>query len=128
MQYGEENSPFYGKLVAAALQQSRQDLADGTAQPEPLKNERRSNLGAARGDAVGAGLRAEEAQLIGEARKRLHQGVELAAGEEFVEAAEAGQDALFHLAVGPDVIDQEQIGSGPVGLRADEQGYAPVSP
>jgi hypothetical protein len=107
MQYGEENSPFYGKFEAAALQQSRQGLVDGTGLPEPLKDERRSNLGAARGEAVGAGLRAEEAQLIGEARERLYQGVEPAAGEEFVEAAEAGQDALFHLAVSPDVIDEE---------------------
>jgi hypothetical protein len=52
----------------------------------------------------------------------------LAAGEEFVEAAEAGQDGLLHLAVGPDVIDEEQLGAGTVGLGADEQGCAPVSP
>src|ERR1035441_6374764 len=82
----------------------------------------------ARGEAAGAGMRAEEAQLFGEPRERLHQRVELAAGEEFVEAAEAGQDALLHLAVGPDVIDGKQVGSGTVGLGADEQGCAPVSP
>src|SRR5271157_3587960 len=48
--------------------------------------------------------------------------------EELVEAAEAGQDALLHLAVGPDVIDEKQVGAGTVGLGADEQSCAPVSP
>ena len=128
MQHGEENSSFYGKLETPVVQQSRQDLVDGTGLPEPLKDERRSNFGVARGEAAGAGMRAEEAQLFGEPRERLHQRVELAAGEEFVEAAEAGQDALLHLAVGPDVIDEKQVGSGTVGLGADEQGCAPVSP
>jgi hypothetical protein len=66
-------------------------------------------------------MRAEEAQLFGEPAERLYQRVELAAGKEFVEAAEPGQDALLHLAADLDVIDEEQIGSGTVGLGADEQ-------
>ena len=127
MQHREENSPFYGKLETAVLQQSRQDLVDGAGLPEPLKDERRSNFGVARGDAAGMRMRAEEDQLFREARERLHQRVELAAGEEFVEATEAGQDALLHLAADLDVIDEEQIGSGTVGLGADEQRYAAVS-
>ena len=121
MQHGEENSPFHGKFETAVLQQRGQDLVDGTGLPKPLKDERRSNFGAARGDVVGVGMPAEEAQLFGEPRERFHQRVELAAGEELVEAAEAGQDALLHLTVGPDVIDEEQIGAGTVGLGADEQ-------
>ena len=128
MQHREENSPFHGEVETAALQQSRQNLVDGTGLPEPLKDERRSNFGVVRGDAAGMRMRAEEGKLFGEPRERLHQRVGLAAGEEFVEATEAGQDALLHLAVGPDVIDEEQIGAGTVGLGANEQCCAPVSP
>jgi hypothetical protein len=44
------------------------------------------------------------------------------------QAAETVQNALLDLAVHPDVIDDEQVGSGTVGLRANEQIGAPVSP
>ena len=106
-----------GKLETAVLQQGCQDLVDGTGLPEPLKDERRSNVGVARGHAVGMRMRAEEDQLFREARERLHQRVELAAGEEFVEATEAGQDAQLDLAVGPDVID-EKLGVATLGRRS----------
>jgi hypothetical protein len=52
----------------------------------------------------------------------------LAAGQQLIQAAETVQNALLDLAVHPDVIDDEQVGSGTVGLRANEQIGAPVSP
>ena len=52
----------------------------------------------------------------------------MAIGEEFVKAAQTVEDALLDLAVDPDVIDDQQIGSGTVGLGADEQSGTPMSP
>src|ERR1035438_4242207 len=60
--------------------------------------------------------------------QRLDQRVEPAAGQQFIEAAETKQDALLDLAVHPLVIHDEQIGSGTVGLRTNEQVGAPMSP
>ena len=45
----------------------------------------------------------------------------------FLASAEAKQDVLLDLAVHPLVIHDEQISSGTVGLRANEQVGAPVS-
>jgi hypothetical protein len=45
-----------------------------------------------------------------------------------IQAAETVQNTLLDLAADPDVIDDEQVGPGTVGLRANEQMGAPVSP
>jgi hypothetical protein len=50
------------------------------------------------------------------------------AGQQLIKASETKQDALLDLAIDPLVIHDEQISSGTVGLRADEQAGAPVSP
>src|ERR1035441_6202698 len=70
---------------------------------------------------------AEDGEFLGEPSQRLDQGVELAAGQQLIKAAETKQDVLLDLAVHPLVIHDEQIGSGTVGLRANEQIGAPVS-
>src|SRR5664280_2038443 len=87
-----------------------------------------SDPGAVRGDAVAACLGAEDGESLGETSQRLDQRVELAAGQQLIEAAETKHDALLDLAVDPLVIHDEQISSGTVGLRANEQVGAPVSP
>src|SRR5664279_2829476 len=71
---------------------------------------------------------AEDGEFFGESSQRLDQGVELAAGQQLIEAAETKQDVLLDLATHPLVIHDEQIGSGTVGLRTNEQVGAPVSP
>src|ERR1017187_1561287 len=70
---------------------------------------------------------AEDGEFLGEPSQRLDQGVELAAGQQLIEAAETKQDVLLDLATHPVVIHDEQIGPGTVGLRANEQIGAPVS-
>jgi hypothetical protein len=44
----------------------------------------------------------------------LDQRVELAAGKQLIESAQAKQDALHHFAIHPLVINNEQIGSGTI--------------
>src|ERR1022692_3043519 len=70
---------------------------------------------------------AEDAEFLGEPSQRLDQGVELAAGQQLIEAAQTKQDVLLDLATHPFVIHDEQIGPGTVGLRTNEQVGAPVS-
>ena len=95
--------------------------------PELLEDQGRSDPGAARGEAVAASMGAEDGEILGEPSQRLDQGVEPAAGQQLIKAAETKQDVLLDLAVHPVVIHDEQIGSGTVGLRANEQIGAPVS-
>jgi len=52
----------------------------------------------------------------------------LPTGEQLIETTETVQDALLYLAVYPLVIDDEQISAGTVGLGANEQLGAPMSP
>jgi hypothetical protein len=128
MQHGEEDGPLDRKLEAPAFEQGRQDFVDQAGLPESLEDQRRPDPGAASGDAVAACMGAEDGELLGEPSQRLEKGVEPAAGQQLIEAAKAKQDALLDLAVDPLVIHDEQISSGTVGLRANEQVGAPVSP
>ena len=50
------------------------------------------------------------------------------AGQKLIQATEAKQDALGNLAVDAQVVDDEQIGAGTIGLSTNEQGGDPVSP
>src|SRR5665647_1709151 len=69
----------------------------------------------------------EDGEFLGKAPQRLDQRVELAAGQQLIEAAKTKQDVLLDLATHPFVIHDEQIGPGTVGLRTNEQVGAPVS-
>ncbi len=127
MQHGEEDGPLDGELKAPAFEQGGQDLVDRAGLPEPLEDQGRPDPGAASGDAVAARMGAEDGELLREPAQRLDQRVELAAGQQLIEAAETKQDALLDLAVHPLVIDDEQIGSGTVRLRANKHAAAPTS-
>jgi hypothetical protein len=70
----------------------------------------------------------EHGEFFREPAEGLNQHVELATGQQLIQAAETVQNTLLDLAADPDVIDDEQVGSGTVGLRANEQMGAPVSP
>ena len=50
------------------------------------------------------------------------------AGQKLIQATEAKQDALGNLAVDAQVVDDEQIGAGTIGLSTNDQGGDPVSP
>src|SRR5450759_2073616 len=127
MQHGEEDGPLDGEFKASAFEQGGEDFADRAGLPESLEDQGRPDPGAARGDAVAACMGAEDGEFFGESSQRLDQGVELAAGQQLIKAAKTKQDALLDLAVDPLVIHDEQISSGTVGLRANEQIGAPVS-
>ena len=71
---------------------------------------------------------AEHGEFFREPAEGLNQYVELAAGQQLIQAAETVQNTLLDLAVDPHVVDDEQVGSGTVGLRANEQIGAPMSP
>src|ERR1019366_1000979 len=128
MQHGEGDWAFDGELKAPPLEQSSKDGINRAGLPEAREEQGRSDPRAVSGDAVAARMGAEDGEFLGEAPEGLDQGVELAAGEELVEAAHPVENALLNFAVDPDVIDDQQIGSGTVGLGADEQVSAPVSP
>src|SRR5450755_3191024 len=106
MQHGEKDGALDGKLETAVLQQSSQRRADGAGLPESLEDQRRTDPGAASGDALAASMSAENGEFLREPSQGLDERVEL---------AEAKQNALFDLAVDPLVIHDEQIGSGTVG-------------
>ena len=127
MQHGEEDGPLDGKLEASAFEQGRQNLVDRAGLPESLEDQGRPDPGAAGGDAVAPGMSAEDGEFFREPSQRLDQRVEPATGQQLIEAAETKQDALLDLAVHPQVIHDEQISSGTVGLRANEQIGAPMS-
>jgi len=95
--------------------------------PEPLKDQGRTDPGGASGDALAAGVGSENGELIRKPSERLEEGIELAAGQKLIEAAEPMQNSLFDLAVDPLVVDDKQIRAGTVGLSANEQMAAPVS-
>src|ERR1035441_1622816 len=126
MQDGEEDGPLDRELEATAMQQGHQDFVDRAGLPESLEDQGRPDPGAARGNAVAASMGAEDGEFFGESSQRLDQGVELAAGQQLIEAAETKQDVLLDLAAHPLVIHDEQIGPGTVGLRANEQVGAPM--
>jgi hypothetical protein len=67
-------------------------------------------------------------QLFREPPERLDERIEFAASQKFIETPEAEQDALLDLAVDALIIDDQEIGSGTVGLSANEQSGAPMSP
>src|SRR5450631_377930 len=127
MQHGEKDGALDGKLKTAVLQQSSQHRADRAGLPESLEDQRRTDPGAARGDALAASMSAENGEFLRKSSQGLDERVEPAVGEKFIEAAEAKQNALFDLAVDPLVIHDEQIGSGTVGLSTNKQSIAPVS-
>src|SRR5271157_4635581 len=127
MQHGEKDGALDGKLEAAVFEQGGQDVIDRARLPEPLEDQGWPDPGAASGDAIAPRVGAENGKLFRESPERLDQRVEPAAGQQFVQAAETKQDALLDLAVHPLVIDDEQISSGTVGLRANKQIGAPVS-
>src|SRR5450755_4611685 len=52
MQHAEKDGSFDGKLKTAVLQQSSQHRADRAGLPESLEDQRRTDPGAARGDAL----------------------------------------------------------------------------
>ena len=95
--------------------------------PEPLKDEGGSDPRTPGGDDLAPSLRTQDRQFLGEPSQRLHQGIEPALGQQLIEAAESEQDALLDLTLYPLVVNDEQVGAGTVGLRADEQVIAPVS-
>ena len=110
-----------------SCEQGRQDFVDRAGLPESLEDQGRPDPGAASGNAIAPCMGAEDGEFFGEPTQRLDQGVEPAAGQQLIKAAETKQDALLDLAVHPLVIHDEQISSGTVGLRANEQVGAPVS-
>ena len=128
VQHGEEDSPLDGKLKAPAFKQARQNFVDTAGLPHSLEDQGRANLGTASGDALASGVGTEHRELFREAPQRLKEGVELPTGEQLIETTETVQDALLYLAVYPLVIDDEQISAGTVGLGANEQLGAPMSP
>ena len=69
----------------------------------------------------------EHGEFFREPAEGLNQYVELAAGQQLIQAAETVQDALLDLAVHPLVLHDEQIGAGTAGLRANKQIGAPMS-
>jgi hypothetical protein len=73
-------------------------------------------------------MSAENRQLFGEPPERVDQHIEFAGSRKFIETSEAEQYALLNLAVDALIIDDQQIGSGTVGLGANEQSGAPMSP
>ena len=127
MQHGKEDGPLDGKLEAPAFEQGRQDFVDRAGLPESLEDQGWPDLGTASGDAVAPCMGAKDGEFFGEPSQRLDQGVEPTAGQQLIEAAKTKQDALLDLAVDPLVIHDEQISSGTVGLRANEQISAPMS-
>ena len=125
MQHRDKDGSFDGKLEAAVFEQRAQHLVDRAGLPEALEDQSRTNPGASRNNALASGVSAEDRELFRVLAQRLNQRVEFAAGQEFIETPETKQDALFDLAVNALVIDDEQIGSGTVGLSANEHsGYA----
>ena len=128
MQHGEEDGPLDGKLEAAVFQQSGQDLADRAGLPQALEDQGRADPSAVSDDALAASMSAENCKLFGEPPERLDESVKFAACQKFIKAPEAEQDALFHLAVDAHIVDDQEISSGTVGLRANEQSSAPMSP
>src|SRR5450759_1990651 len=128
MQHGEEDGPLDGKLEAAALQPSGQGLADRAGFPQTLEDHCRTDPGASSGDALTASMSAENRQLFREPPERLDERIEFAGSQKFIETTEAEQDALLNLAVDAHIIDDQEISSGTVGLSANEQSGAPMSP
>jgi hypothetical protein len=127
MEHGEEDGPLDGEFEASVREQGGQDFVYRVGLPKPLEDEGRSDSGTVSDDAVAMRMGAEDGEFLREPAQGLNQRVQLAVGQEFVKATETVQDALLHLAVDPHVIDDEEIGSGTVGLGANEQLGAPVS-
>ena len=128
MQYGEEDGPLDGKLEAAVFEQSGQNLADRARLPQALEDQGWADSGASSGDGLAASMSAQDRKLFGEPSERLDESVECAGSQKFIETSEAEQDTLLDLAVDAHVIDDQEIGPGTVGLSANEQSGAPMSP
>src|SRR5713101_8587728 len=79
-------------------------------------------------ETLAADMGSENGEFFREPAQRLQKRIQIAAGEKLIQAAEPMQDALLDLAIHPLVVDDEEISAGTVGLRAYEQGGAPVSP
>ena len=125
MQHSDKDGSLDGELKAAVFKQRGQHRVDRTALPEALEDQGWADPGASRNDALAGGVSAEDREFFRVFAKGLDQRVEFAAGQEFIETAKTKQDALFDFTVNALVIDDEEIGSGTVGLSANEHsGYA----
>jgi hypothetical protein len=66
MQHTEEDRPFDGELKVALSQQSSENLVDRASLPEPLADQRWTDLSASCGDAVTVQMSAENGKLLRE--------------------------------------------------------------
>jgi primase-polymerase (primpol)-like protein len=126
MQDTEKDGAFDRELEAASAQQRGQNFVDGASFPKPLADQSRADLGAAGGNAIALQMRAEHGELFGESSQGEQEGIELAAGNQLIQAAEAVQDALPDLAADPMILHDEEIDARTVVLSANEQSDSPV--
>jgi hypothetical protein len=124
----EKDGAFDRELEASPGQSSVQNVVDGTGFPEPLTDQSGTDFSTAGGDAVAVEMGAEDGELFREPSERDNEGIELAAGNELIQAAEAMEDVLLDLAIDPAILHDEEIGAGAVALSPDEHLGTPVTP
>ena len=124
MQGGDEDGALHRKFEGAILQQIAQNIGDAEPVPYFAEQQRSADaLGRDRQRPVGVFVeRVDEKHLIGELGSRGKQRGQCAGGDEFVGAAEIGDDGLAHGTIDALVLDDLNIGAFAGLLDAEEHG------
>ena len=121
MQHGQKPRPLERELKPPRRRQLPHHLSDARLLPQPLEDQARADALGACGQALAIGVRPEYRVLLREAPERGQQPIQLATGPQLVESPQAMKHPLLDAPVDALILDQEQVGAVPVGLRADEQ-------
>src|ERR1700677_1760395 len=124
-QNGEENRAFQRKIMPARTGEALDDRPTARLLPQALEHQGGPDPSrrARRRLAVGDG--AHDDGLVGEARARPQQPLQLPALAQIVQATERGDDLLAHRPVLATVLDNLEIGATAGGLLAEKHGAEP---
>ena len=119
MQHGEEHRALQRKAVAAAARQRHDHALAAGLLPQPLEQQRRADASHRDGRSITGPGGIQHHRLLGEARTRAQQPIELAGGFEFVQPPERRDHPLAHLIAGPMALHDLQV-DAPLRLFAAE--------
>ena len=125
VQHGEENRALQRKIMLARTGEALDDRAAARLLPQPFEHQGRPDPSrrARRRLAVGDGV--DDDGLVGEARARPQQPLQLPALAQILEATERGDDLLAHRPALATALDDLQIGATAGGLLAEIHGVEP---
>src|ERR1700723_1148021 len=125
MQNSQENRALQREIMPTRTGEALDDGAAARLLPQPLEHQRRPDPSRrARGPPAG-GDGFQPDRLVGEARPRPQQPLQLPALAQLVEAAERGDYLLAHRRPVAPALDDLQVGAAAGGLLAEIHGAEP---